>query len=221
MVLRTSLVHVWKCEDVPGHKVQQELWSSLCSLSCGVYFSTGLGSSFCHLIRNQQELVLYSSFCLNSFLSKKNYMFWAWAADGGVAREVQISILGINTVTARSTLCWCHDLCRKFAKWECYKNLWTLYLGHQQHTWSIYSNTLKRYCLKIFPRDRQPLDTVGIRDGICEGVTYRGFLIKMTHFPRLGYCISLKKIQYHSKIMGYYLALLTDVTAQVIEVGLA
>lgn len=55
MGVRTSLVHVLKGEDVPGHKLQQELWSLHCSLACGVYFSPGPGPSFCDLVRNQQD----------------------------------------------------------------------------------------------------------------------------------------------------------------------
>lgn len=34
-----------RCEDVPGHKLHQELWSSHCSLACGIALSTGPGPS--------------------------------------------------------------------------------------------------------------------------------------------------------------------------------
>lgn len=36
--LSTSLVRALKCEDMPGHKPQQELWCSHRSLACGFYF---------------------------------------------------------------------------------------------------------------------------------------------------------------------------------------
>lgn len=58
--VRTSLVHVLKCEGALGHRLHQELWRSHCSFACGIYFSTVLGPSFCDLVGNQQEWVLYS-----------------------------------------------------------------------------------------------------------------------------------------------------------------